>query len=156
MLCLLKVFLNINFFHRFSEWTSSCLHSLWLWLPVCHRSSNVGHGHLQARHHDCPAEQTDRGRRRILQGQSLSQYKTKIDDIVDRYIFTPTCLIHPLSFLPWNPNAFLPTYRSFLWALFYLHPVLPSYPTCFFSVLPAYIHTYLTWSSFHLFFLLPR
>ena len=37
---------------------------------LCPRSGHVGHGHLQARHHDHPAQQAGGGGRRLLQGPS--------------------------------------------------------------------------------------
>lgn len=43
-----------------------CLHLL---LPVLSRSSHVGHGHLQTRHHDHLTQQAHRGGGQLLQGQ---------------------------------------------------------------------------------------
>lgn len=43
-----------------------CFHLL---LPVLPRSSHMGHGHLQTRHHDHLTQQTHRGGGQLLQGQ---------------------------------------------------------------------------------------
>lgn len=43
-----------------------CMSSLPIMHPVHYRSSNMGNGNLQTRHHDHPVEQADGGRRHVL------------------------------------------------------------------------------------------
>lgn len=62
------------------------------------RSCNMGNGHIQTWYYDCSAEQTDRGRRWILQGDLHFEYSAKemclcVCIIIDKcYSFVMHCI----------------------------------------------------------------
>lgn len=61
-----------------------------LLLPVLLRSSHMGHGHLQTRHHDHLTQQTHRGGGQLLQGQ-----RTACQSFIHNFIVNKNQVVFP-------------------------------------------------------------